>query len=185
MRDVTEDFAEAIRENKIYPFMLADIEDINGTFHVWSGYGILVYNEIEYLGLASLGSVSNLEEVESLYASGAVLTLNEVPSSLISTALAEIAQGKNATLYLGLFDATEETLISAPSVVFKGLTDIPTITDAGESSKIELTVESELIRLENATYFTYTPHDQKRTYPTDTGFDFVASLAEKSIEFGG
>ncbi len=184
MREVTTAFETAIENDSIFPFMLAEIEDTEGTLYVWSGYGELIWNDNTYIGLAGLGQVSNLEEVETLYASGVTLGINGVPSSLVSVALQEITQGKEATLYLGLLDPDAQTVVSDPSLVFRGLIDVPTLTDTGEASTLELTVESELIRLESAGNATYTPYFQKVDYPGDDGFNFVAGLVEQEIDFG-
>ena len=59
-----------------------------------------------------------------------------------------------------------------------------TIKDSGETSTIELTVESRLIDLQRQRERRFTDADQKYFYPGDTGLQYVAGLQDQVIYWG-
>jgi hypothetical protein len=63
--------------------------------------------------------------------------------------------------------------------------DVMTIDETGETCSITLTAENRLIDLERPRVRRYTSEDQKSLHPNDKGFDFVNSLQEAEIKWGG
>ena len=69
--------------------------------------------------------------------------------------------------------------------IFSGRMDVMTIDETGETCSITLTAENRLIDLERPRVRRYTSEDQKSLHPNDKGFDFVNSLQEAEIKWGG
>jgi len=69
--------------------------------------------------------------------------------------------------------------------VFSGRMDVMSITEDGDSCTITMTAESRLIDLERPRLRRWTSEDQKGLDATDKGFEFVNSLQEASIKWGG
>lgn len=62
---------------------------------------------------------------------------------------------------------------------FRGVCEHPAVDADPAEPVIVLTAEHELsLRLRRAPRFRYTPEDQHRFYPGDTGFDFVSGLQD-------
>ncbi|MFZ8993149.1 MAG: hypothetical protein ACO20L_10805, partial [Candidatus Puniceispirillaceae bacterium] len=63
--------------------------------------------------------------------------------------------------------------------------DVMTIAEEGETCTITLTAESRLIDLERPRLRRWTSEDQKSLDATDKGFEFINSLQEATIKWGG
>lgn len=79
---------------------------------------------------------------------------------------------------VGSIRASDTLLIAEPLPLFTGLLDQPTIHETSEAPLIELTYESELIRLNTANVHRYTDEGQRAFYPNDKGFEYVAFLEQ-------
>ena len=62
--------------------------------------------------------------------------------------------------------------------------NVMTIEDSGETSVISLTVDSKLIRLEKSSNWRYTECSQKARYVSDTFFNYVSDLQDKTLVWG-
>lgn len=184
-RNVTSAFITASRAGTVLPFLLAEVWDSEGALRVWSGYGDLSWDGETWIGTGDMGQVSAIQETADLYAGGATFSLAGTPASLVSMALGTMRQGLPTKLYLGFFDTSTLAIVADPALLFSGLTDVPEIEDSGEQSRISISAESELIRLETPVYRRYTHEDQQLDYPGDKGFEYVPTLQDREITFGG
>jgi len=209
-----------LEDDVIYPFFAVELDFDDGTFvaadgstndrilRLWTGFGTLVYEGDSYFGTGNMLNISDVEETAEIAAKGITLTLSAVPSEVISLALTEPYQGRNCTLYFGLFqksalvtqDSTETSPIyivkqdggkimlernkTSLTEVFRGYMDQMNINEGPDTSTIELTAENKLIDLERARVGRFTSEYQKSIYPTDKGFDFVESLQEQKLVWG-
>lgn len=183
-RGLTSAFNTAIQLNTVVPILLVKIDTTGGLFRVWTGYGDLTFNSEIYIGVGDLGNISNIVETRDLQANGATLTLSGIPAANISLALNQIRQGKEANIYLGLFDNSTKALIADPYELFTGETDIPIIADLGETATIGIQCENRMITLDKPRTRRYTKEDQAIDDGTDEGFNFVPALQDASVEFG-
>ena len=171
---VTEVTATSLR-----PILLVKIAFDSGDLNLWTGIGDLRFGggspEDTYTGAGDLLAFSPIEESDDLKAVGLTVTLSGIPSSLISTALAEDYMGRAATVWFGAMDSSG-ALVADPEPIFAGLTDSMPIMDSGETATIELQIENRLARLENTRVRNYTPEDQALAYSGDKGLDFVVAL---------
>ena len=167
---VTEVTASSLR-----PILLVKMAFDSGDLNLWGGIGDLVFNGDTYTGAGDMLAFSPIEETNDLKAVGLTVTLSGIPSSLISTALAEDYMGRATTVWFGALDSSG-ALVADPEPIFAGLTDSMPIMDLGETATIELQIENRLARLENTRVRHYTPDDQVLAYPGDKGLDFVVAL---------
>lgn len=182
MRDLTTAMQTEVGQSEVQPILLFEGSFISGSVRTWTGYGSLTWAGVSWTGTGTLMGVSAISETNETSANGATVTLNGIPSDLISLALSECRQGATGKIYLGLFDSG--LLINDPILIFSGKLDIPSITDEGESAQISITYESRLIDLERARVRRYTPEDQKQLFPDDLGLDFVPAIQDRKVLWG-
>jgi len=214
-RTLSAGVTENLEEDVIYPFfaveLLFDVGDftaVDGTVNnrilrLWTGFGTLVFEENTYYGTGNLLEVSTVEESAEMAAKGATLTLSGVPSDVISLALSEPYQGRQARLHFGLLQKGKLQLESSNYIllqdggkiflednktslteVFVGYMDQMSINEAPDTASIQLTLENRLIDLERARVGRFTSEYQKSLYPTDKGFDFVESMQDLKLNWG-
>jgi hypothetical protein len=68
--------------------------------------------------------------------------------------------------------------------IFSGSLNTMQIEDSGESSTIEVMVDSKLVELERASNRRYTRESQRSRYPDDKFFNYVAKLQDSEIVWG-
>lgn len=203
MRNMTPDMITEFAGESIQPILMGEFFFDSQTIGMWTGLGSLNYGGTEYFGGGSLIGVSNITETQDLQAKGMVLSLNGIPSSLISLALLERSRGRPFRMYMasvstrrrvatevepgavltedGGYVLLENQLLDSPYRIFSGLMDFMEFTDNGQTADIKLTVENALLIGQRAKIGRYTPEDQKKRFPNDKGLDFINQLQDKSI----
>lgn len=202
MRNVTADMAAEFSAANVRPAILAELYFDSGTIRLWSGFGTLTWNNNQYIGGGNLVAISEIEENQGLEATGLVATLSGVPSNLVATTLLENQRGRPFRLYLAAlaesfslllegsdFILTEDgseillesVFVDEPYRIFNGLMDTMEIVDTGETSTISVNVESIMITGQRSKIRRYTPEDQKKLFPNDSGLDFIPNLQDKEI----
>lgn len=167
----------------VRPIILVEAEFDSATTRMWSGTGDLSWNSETWTGTGQLLRVDAVEESIEMRAVGTTVTLSGIPSELISLALQEDYQGRTLTIYLGAFD-DDNNVITSPVTIFSGRMDVMSISEDGQTSTIEVTVENRLIDFERARERRYTSEDQKIDFPSDKGFEFVSTIQDKEIVWG-
>ena len=162
-------------------FLAVELEFDSGTLRIWNGIGSLTIDGETYAGGSALISVSAIEETAEIGAKGVSMTLSGISSSILTTALTENYQYRIANIYVGAI--TSVTVSSYK--VFSGRMDVMTITEEGDTCTVTLTAESRLIDLERPRLRRWTSEDQKALDANDKGFEFVNSLQEATIKWGG
>ena len=185
-RNLHSDFSTAVQADEIHPIQLVKVNTSGGDVLVWTGIGDLVYDGDTYIGVGTLASVSQISERTDLSANGVSFTLSGIPSALISTALGQIQQGRLCQVWMGLLN-TSGDLVSDPYELFAGFSDVTVITEQAETSTISIQAENRLVDLERPRIRRYTDEDQKSdtANASDIGFEFIPSLQDKVITFGG
>lgn len=182
MRDLSAGMQTAVAASEVAPVLLFEGVFKNSTVYAWSGFGTIVWDGKAWTGTGTLLSVSEVSENSDTAATGATVTLNGVPSPLISLALAECKQGAVGKVYFGVLE--NGAILADPIVMFEGKLDVPTIDEDAEFSSITITYESRLINLERPRVTRYTKEDQIRLFAGDKGFDYVPSIQEQRITWG-
>ena len=183
-RDLTAGVITAIDEDFILPIFLTKIDTSGGLLRLWNGLGTLEFNSEDYLGIGKGGKLSDFQETSDLRANGITLSLSGVSQDMLSIALSQIQQGRDAIVFMGFFDNATRTLIIDPYEIFTGVTDIPIIKEGSSRATIAIKCENRLVTLNTPKVRRYTKEDQSIEFPSDLGFDFVPSIQDKIIEFG-
>ena len=181
-RDLTASVQSAIEATQVQPFLLFEGLFSSGYVRMWSGYGDLSWNGQTWTGVGNLMGISAVQETSEIQANGITISMNGIPSELISLALQEAEQGKSGKVYLGFLD--ESGVIANPHMIFEGKLDIPAIQEEGEMSTISITYESRLINLQRARESRFTNEEQQREYAGDLGCEFVPSMKEVTLTWG-
>lgn len=183
-RGVTVALQSAVDAAGVYPLVLVDMAYDSGNLRLWSGYGNIVWDGDTWYGSQDLGSIGNVENSAKLSATGLNLALSGVDQAMISQVLSETVRGRSAKIYFGAINSSDFSIVSDPLLLFSGFMDVPTIEETGETCRIIISCENELIDMERASGLTYTDGCQKNLYPGDKGLEFVAPLANKPIIWG-
>lgn len=181
-RDLTAAVQSAIEATQVQPFLLFEGLFSSGYLRVWSGYGDLSWNGYTWTGVGSLAGVSAVEETSEVQANGISVSLNGIPSDLVSLMLQDCRQGKSGKIYLGFWD--DNGIVSDPYMVFHGKLDVPSIQESGETAIITITYESRLIDLQRPRETRLTNEEQQREYAGDLGCEFVPSMKEITLTWG-
>ena len=186
-RDITSAFNTAITNQVVKPIMALELDFSDGILRLWNGYGNLTMtaggSSQTFTGQGDMLGVTEVEETSTLSMSGVTLTLAGIKSSLISTALGANYTNRNGSIYLGLFDASNN-VIADVYTLFKGKMDVLNIQEGAETAVITLKLESRLITFEKPANRLYTLEDQQVDFPNDLGFEFIPDLQDKEITWG-
>lgn len=202
-RNLSTDMITELSAPSVSAVILGEAFFDSATIRMWTGIGTLEWRGNQYLGGGTLVGISSIDETQNTEAKGIVVTLNGIPSNLISAALAERSRGRPFRLYLGSVisrryvgteDGTglviteqgggvllENQLIDSPYRIFSGLMDVMEFVDSGENATIRLSVENSLIVGQRPKLGRYTMEDQKKRFPEDRGLDFINQLQDKEL----
>ena len=183
-RTIPSSLLSVLGNAEIEPFYAVEMQFDSGTMRIWTGYGNKSIGGNTYTGTGNLLQIEGLEETSDLSAKGTTLTLNGLDSTIITYALTEDYQGRLAKVFWGVNG------VSDVIEVFSGYMDQMTIQDEGETSTIQLTLESRLVTLERPSNRRYTAKShasvraQKDLTGDDSFFDWVVQLQDKRVPWG-
>ena len=177
-RTVPSSLLTALSQPEVHPFYAVEMNFDIAPLRLWTGNGERTIITDTYLGTGSLMGISGLDEANDLSAKSVSITLSGVPAELVSIALQEPYQRRSCKIYFGTTDTT------TPIEIFSGLMNTMTIQDGGESSTIELVIESKLVQLERSSNRRYTDANHQSRHNGDNFFSYVADLQDKSIIWG-
>jgi len=203
-RDLSTAISNSLDDDVVYPFFAVELLfDGDDVLRMWTGYGTLVYNSVEWYGTGNLLDISSIEETTEIAAKGANLVLSSVPSEVLSLALQVPYQERLCKIYFGMFGRGNLLLEDGAYILLEdgskievelqetGLTEIFTgymdrmdIEEAAESSVIQLKAENKLIDLEAARIARFTNSYQQEVYSGDRGLEFVEDLQDKQVYWG-
>lgn len=183
-RDMTPAYEAAIEDQHLRPCLFFEGQFPSGTLRLWTGIDDVDWNGETWTGAGGLIGVSEIDETTEVVANGITVTLSGVPVENVALAINDAQQGLAGKIWIGLLDGNRE-VIADPVQAFVGRLDVPTITDGAETCTISVTYESRLIDLQRTREFRYTHEGQKLFDAADRGFEFVTSLQDKEITWGG
>jgi hypothetical protein len=181
-RGLTTAFKNAAAAHEVIPFNLVHMAFDSGDVRIWTGHGTLTWGGYDWTGAGAVIGISAPSENVQVEAKGVTVSLSGLPADILAIALDEDYQGRQCTIYYGLFSAG--SIIADPVISFRGPMDVMPITDTGETSAISVAIENRLIVLHRSRNRRWTDADQKMDYPDDKGFEFVQSIQEKPIDWG-
>ena len=150
---------------------------------VWSGIDDLVIGSDTYTGAGTLLSVSNTEDNLELKSNGLVVALSGMDTTVVNYALTENYQNRPITIFMGyVMGGTNE--VAGTLTLFKGRMTSLVINDTPEGSTVTIDAENRLVDLDRPSNLRYTKESQNFLHSGDTGFNRVASLQDKQINWG-
>ena len=170
--------------SSLNPFIAVSLDFEDDPINAWVGKGTITFGGVDYFGIGNLLSISSIEETQETKATNCEIALSGIPPDLISAALNTNYQGRTGIVYLGALDSSR-AVVADPYAIFSGLMDIVTINENQESHTIGVQLESRLISMERSKARRYTKEDQQIDFPDDKGFNNVAKLRDKKIQWGG
>jgi len=173
----------ALEASTLHPVILVRLAWPTGTVYAWNGYRDLSWDGHTWTGTGHLGGISAVKESRDGAANGVTLSLSGIPSANISLALANDSQGQSGKIWFGEINSSGAFTVD-PYLLFDGVIDVCPIEDNGETCTISVQLEKELIDTRPRGR-RYTHEDQIIDYPTDRGFEYVAGLADKPLNWGG
>lgn len=165
----------------IYLVVLAEFNFDSGMIRVHDGVGPLTFSSNTYQGIGSYGSFDIIEENTETIARGLKVTLSGVETSLISTVMTEVYQGREATFYLGFLDANM-AFVDTPEEIWSGRMDTMSISFGESSAVITLSCEHRLRK--EPMVARYTDQDQRLAYSGDRFFDLVTKIPQFKASWG-
>lgn len=179
----TSGFTEQLQAEESEPALMVALYFDSGTIRMWTGVTDLSYGGNTWQGAGKILSVSFIDESKEISAKGITLGLNGIDSGVISDALTESYRGRKVEIFLAFLSSG--SIVADPYSVFVGYMDTMKISDSGDTCDIALTAESRLVDLQRPRLRRYTGEDQKIDYPSDRGLDFVTSIQDVKIKWGG
>jgi len=185
-RTIGSTFSTQLSSSQTRPFYAVEFL-YTQPLRMWTGYGEFTILSQDYLGLGNLMTISQLSESADIKATGINIRVNGLDTSILSQGFNETQQGVIVNVYFGVLTTTDnaQAIVDTPYEIFSGTVDTVSITEDGETSFIDYSIESKLISLEKALDFRYTDQDQKFFFPNDKGLEFVDDVQNKSIDWGG
>ena len=166
------------------PFLAVNLDFDGDPINAWVGNGTISFGGNDYFGIGNLLSVSPIQETQEIKATNCTVTISGIPSDLISAALNTNYQGRAGNVFLGALDSSR-AVVADPYIIFGGQMDVLTINENPDSHTINVELESRLIALKRAKTRKYTRQDQQIDFPDDKGFNNLAKLRDKKINWGG
>lgn len=185
-RTIAAGIISKLSNDTVYPFYAVDMNFDFTSIHAWTGLGDITIGSNTYTGTGQLLQISDVQETQDISARGMTLSLSGIPSGLLSLALTEPYQGRICKVYLGFMTSWENPDTSPDTMeIFSGYMDQMNIEEGPETSTIKMTVESRLIDLERPRNRRYTRENQQIRHSGDRAFDFVESLQNQRLSWGG
>lgn len=195
-RDVTPQMIAALSAQVVSAAFLVNVQFANETLYTWSGLGPISWNGNTYTGVGDFGSVSNIPETSNIDAQNVTLTLGGIPATYLGEIIENSQIFNQAQVWLACFEPGTMNLIPSPTLLYQGLTDVPTITDDGRNFSVSLTLENVLVDMNRSVERYYTDVDQ-RTYlapiltrlglpsdTVDTGGQYVVGIQNLLLYWG-
>ena len=150
---------------------------------VWSGIDDLVIGSDTYTGAGTLLSISNSEDNLELTSNGLVVALSGMDTTVVNYALTENYQNRPITIFMGyVMGGTSE--VAGTLTLFKGRMTSLVVNDTPQGSTVTIDAENRLVDLDRPSNLRYTKESQNFLHSGDTGFNRVASLQDKQINWG-
>lgn len=152
---------------------------------VWTGRGNISWDSKTWQGIGMLGGLSAIEERQGIRAGTVELTLNGVPSEMLAAALSDTSAGADVTIWKAGFTGAwgSWSVIGDPEEIVWGEADVHEIIEGDRFSTVKLHVETPQARMTARKVLRYTPADQRRLFPGDTGLDDAANVANKTLHW--
>ena len=185
-RTLGTNFQAQLDSSQLEPFFAVSV-GFTTPLNLWTGYNTITIDGTEYFPSGNLLSISPIDESADIRANGIKIGLSGLDSSIISSALTEDSQGKIVKVFFGVLNTSDNrtVVVDTPYQTFEGFIDTMSILEDANTVQVSVNVENKLIALERPINRRYTDQDQKNLFAGDKGLEFVESLQDKSVVWGG
>lgn len=193
-RTINSSLLSALTGSLVQPFFAIElffdertVLDVNGQalevgpVRLWTGIGNRTINtgsNQTFLGTGALLNLGAADEVSDLSAKSMSLTLTGLDTTLVSLALKEPYQRRQAKIWLG------EKSVSEVVQIFSGQMNTMNIEDTPDGATVQLTIESKLVELERARNWRYTDENHQSRQSGDTFFSYVQAIQDVQVAWG-
>lgn len=135
----------------------------------WGGY--------EWAGVGSIGSIGTVEESDGLEARPLTFSINAADPSWLAMAIGPVDDYRGRPAKMWMCPLTESfQLIDTPIQCWSGQMDMVTVGLNGDTGTISMKCETSAYGLKRRPALRLNAAQQKKEYPTDTGFDYLTDL---------
>lgn len=147
------------------------------TFRASSANLTITWGGHDWIGLGSIGSISAVEESDSMDSKSLTFGLNAADQSWLSLAVGSVEEyrGLPAKMYFCPLDE-QFRLIDTPVLCWVGIMDAMSIGLEDGNGNISLKCESAAYGLKRRPALRMNDAQQRKKYPTDAGFSYLNSL---------
>jgi len=182
MRDLQTAVSDALESSNVPYLVLVELDFAEGFVRLTNAGYAFTWNGFEWTGAGKLGTISAIEEGQDLQMYGCTLTLSGIAADYVAKCFGVGYSGRSATIYMAALDSNY-AILDDPVIIFQGRMDTMPLS-LGESSTIQVTVESRLVDWERSRVRRYNNEDQQAEFAGDKGFEFVPQMVEKSLFWG-
>jgi hypothetical protein len=154
----------------------------SGIVRIHNSLGTYTWGGEDWVGIGSLGTVSQLEEGADVSPYGITLTLSALDADVSGAALDENYFMRPVEIYIGALSADDE-LLNAPLQMWAGHMDVMNVTAGAENDQITIKCESELAAFDRSSNLKYTNQSQQEFYPGDLFFNFLPKIEGAKIRW--
>lgn len=182
-RNLTTAVKNALVAETVYPAHLAEVTFGSTTLYLWDGNTPLSWNGNTYLGNGWFLDYTPTQETEDLRAEGFVIRLSSVPDEVM--AYVPLAQQNSFGRVLLAMLSSNGVVIADPFELCGGELDSYETTEGRSGAILTLNYESDLLELRKPKELRYTEQFQRSLFPGDAGFNHVATLQNKRVNWLG
>jgi len=164
----------------VITFVMLDFA--SGVVRVHNNIGTYTWGGEDWVGVGSLGSVSQLEEGADVSPYGITINVSALDADVSGAALNEDYFMRPVEIYIGALSSDDE-LLNTPLQMWAGHMDVMDLTAGAENDQISIKCESELAAFDKSSNLKYTTQSQQDFYPGDVFFDFLPKIEGAKIRW--
>ena len=186
MSDMTPQVYAAQKETRQRFRLMVELEYALGPVRFCTGVGQIRWQGVEWQGAGHLARMSQIKSSSDGGATGMAFGLAGMPLMYgdlnVAAYVDEFTRaGGYANCWLANFNTTTGVMIPEPMELMRGKMDAPIINISRQTFDVTVNVETARARLQKRRGIRLTDETQKSFYSDDRGFEYIASLQNKSL----
>jgi len=175
---------DALNDDITRTVVMIKLDFGSGITYAHNRLGEITYDGNTYLGMGNLGNISSVSEGTDVKPYSMKLTLQGFEPDLVSKALNDEYQGRDARIYMGLLDDENQLIGGAPFMSINYRIDYMEAAIDGNKASLSVILQTRLADWARSNPGRYTDAYQQFLYPNDKGLEYVAEMADKEINWG-
>lgn len=182
-RGLSSPNATAAAARHVRPITFLELRFDAATLRLHTGVGTYPWGGFDWLGIGSLGQMSEVEETDAMSAYRVSYQLSGIDSTVLAEALDQKIYKRLVIRYEGFLDDNGQ-LVDTPHELRRDFMDTMEIARGGEIDTITLHCESEMIGDTRPPGGMFSDEDQQALFSGDTGFEFLPQLIDAQVHWG-